>query len=409
MPQFNYKAKDETGREVSAHIDATSRYEALNALRTRGLTVLDLWMDDNRITAQPLLRSTPKTRRRHARVAATELTVFMRQLAISVNAGVPLREALESIAEDLDNLGFRRVISDVVAQLREGHTFSESTASYPMVFPVLFVALLRVAEEAGSMPQTLEYLATALERSERLSRKIRSIMAYPAFVAGFMVIISSVMTLFVVPRFQAIFKNSPTRLPLLTEVVFGVNRFLLENIIYITIGMAVLTIMFVLYARTTAGRRQLDAIALRLPLFGVCLKKLSVARFCRNFAIMIRGGVPVVTAMEIASTLGGNLIIKEGLQRARQCILRGSAIAPALATEAAFPRLLIRMVSIGETTGHLPEVMDKVSDAYEEQVESSIVMATALFEPIIICVFGGVVLVLVLAVYMPVFTAASRM
>lgn len=409
MPMFQYKAKNVDGDDVSASIDAASRYEALDALRLRGLTVLDLWTPDSRSPALAGARAAPRGRQARTRVAAAEKTVFMRQLAISVNAGVPLREALESIAEDIENTGFRRVINDVVAQLREGRTFSEATASFPTVFPVLFVALLRVAEEAGSMPQILEYLATALERSERLSRKIRSIMAYPAFVGGFMVIISSVMTIFVVPRFQSIFKNSPTRLPILTEVVFGLNSFILHHLVYIAAGIASLLILSVMYVRTPSGRRRFDALLLRLPLFGVCLKKLAVARFCRNFAIMIRGGVPVVTAMEIASSLGGNRVIEEGLERARQNILRGSAIAPALATEAAFPRLLIRMVSIGETTGHLPEVMDNVSDAYEEQVESAIVMATALFEPIIICVFGGVVLVLVLAVYLPVFTAASHM
>ena len=419
MPVFEYKAKDEAGQEVVSQVEASSRYEALTLLRERGLTVLQLAGGEElsaqkqsfatRLLPRVAPRAGPRPWQRAPRVSVAEKAVFMRQLAISVTSGVPLREALESLAEDLESAGFRRVAQNVVVRLREGSAFSEAVSAHPSVFSTLFVALLRVAEESGSMPQTLEYLAQALERGERLARKIRSIMAYPAFVAGFMLLVCVVMTVVVVPRFQAIFKSSPTRLPALTEAVFSINRFLLDHIGAIAVGAVGLVIAFVLAARSPAGRRRLDALKLRLPLFGPCLQKMAVARFCRNFAIMIRGGVPVASAMEIAASVSGNTVIESALRRAHAEVLRGSAIAAALSTGVAFPRLLIRMVSVGETTGRLPEVMEKVSDAYEEQVESAVVMTTALFEPIIIVFFGMIVLTLVLAVYLPVFTAASRM
>lgn len=410
MPTYAYQARDESGQAVSASIVAATRYDALAALRPRGLTVLSLRTDE----AEPAVREEPSPTgavrtRSVTRVPAAQKTVFMRQLAISVNSGMPLREALESIAEDLEHPGFQRVIRDVVAKLREGRLFSEAAAAHPAVFPTLFVALLKVAEEAGSMPQTLEYLATALERGDKLSRKIRSVLAYPVFVASFFALVCGVMTFAVVPRFQSIFASGSSRLPLLTRIVFGVNRYLLDHCIVLLAGVGALVVLAILAVRSRAGRMRLDTLCLRLPIAGECIQKFAVARFCRHFAIMLQGGVPVTTAMEIASSICGNLVMERALLSTRARVMSGSGIAAALASERVFPRLIVRMVGIGEASGKLPGVLDKVADTYENQVEGAITMAMSLVEPIIICFFGVVVLVLVLAIYMPVFTAASHM
>jgi type IV pilus assembly protein PilC len=409
MPTYHYTARDASGQPVEADLSAATRYDALSALRLRGLTVLDLHSEDEPHPAVLPAPSATRARRPAARIRNSEKATFMRQLAIAVNAGMPLREALESIAEDVEHAAFRRVILQVVANLREGRTFSAAAALYPSVFPALFVALLRVAEEAGSMPQTLDYLATALERGERLSRKIRSILAYPVFIAVFFLLVCGVMTLFVVPRFQAIFATGGAHLPALTRFVFGLNRFILDNLVLLLGAAGGLAAALVLLARTPAGRLRLDAFWLRLPGVGPCIQKFAVARFSRHFAIMARGGVPVASGLEIAAATCGNLAMERALLRARDSIVRGSTIAAALAAENAFPRLIVRMVGIGEASGKLPGVLDKVADTYEDQVEGSITLAMSLFEPIIICVFGMIVLVLVLAIYLPVFTAASHM
>lgn len=410
MPKFNYKAKDKAGQNVVAAIDAPSRLDALATLRDVGLTVLDLWTDSDPVFRPVLPERVARSRlfQPSVRVSGGEKAVFMRQLSISVGAGMPLREALESIAEDLENPGFKRVVQNMVGQLREGRMFSEAAGGHPAVFSKLFVALLRVAEEAGSMPQTLEYLATALERGDKLARKIRSIVAYPVFVAGFFVLVCGIMTLVVLPKFQAIF-GAKSNLPTLTRVVFGANRFILDNILLIAIGLIGSVLLCVLYSRTEVGSLQVDTLKLRLPVIGPCVQKFAVARFCRNFAIMVRGGVPVASAMEIATGICGNKAMEKALVRVRERILCGSTIAGALGAEVVFPRLIVRMVGIGESSGKLPQVLDKVSDTYEDQVEGSITLATALFEPVIICFFGLFVLVLVLAIYMPVFTASRGM
>ena len=414
MPKYNYKAKNASGHTVTAVVDAATRLDALVQLRTTGMTVLDLWTDSEPTVhpagPQPAATTPPPIPRYRfgATIKNTERAVFMRQLSISVGADMPLREALDAIAEDLENPLFRRIVTDVVARLREGYMFSEAAARHPAVFPPLTVALLRVAEEAGSMPQVLDHLATALERSDKLDRKLRGIAAYPVFVAGFFILICSVMTLVVLPKFQENFAGNGN-LPMLSRMVFGANRFLVKHILEIGVGLALLVVLFVQYARTPLGRLQLDTLKIKLPIIGPCVQKFTVARFCRNFAIMIRGGVPVATAMEIATGICDNKAMENSLVKTRDRVMGGSTIAAALGMEPYFPRLIVRMVGVGETSGRLPQVLDKVSDTYEDQVESAITMAMALFEPVMICFFGLFVLVLVLAIYLPVFSAARGM
>ncbi len=413
MTMFNYKAKDIDGQPVCAAIEAQNRMEALAQLRESGLTVLDLCPATPSAAGAPsntLSVKTAKTgrsteRRLLTRCRNSDKAILMRQIAISVGAGMGIRESLQAIAEDMDNPAIRRSLQAISAKLREGCMFSEAAAEHPSIFSRLTVALLRVAEEAGSMPQTLDYLANAIERSDRLERKIHSILAYPIFVAVFFLLICSIMTLVVLPKFQETFGTSQ-QLPLLSRVVFGANRFLLEHIVLIGGSLTALLFLFVQYARTAPGRLQLDTLILRLPLVGACVQKFSVARFCRNLAIMARGGVPVATAMEIATSICNNRAMELALGRTRMRVVNGATISASLEVESAFPRLIVRMVGIGEASGRLPQILDKVADTYEDQVEGAITVSIALLEPVLICLFGFFVLILVLAIYLPVFTAA---
>jgi type IV pilus assembly protein PilC len=217
------------------------------------------------------------------------------------------------------------------------------------------------------------------------------------------------MTLFVLPQFEEIFSSFGSGLPKLTLAVFGINQFILDNLVAILVGIGIALAAYSLFKRTTRGRLTVDGWKLKLPFFGSLIRKVAVARFCRNLAIMLRGGVPVAGAMEITAGVCGNMMLERSLLATRERVIAGANISAALEREGDFPALLIRMVNVGESSGRLPEVLDKVADTFEGQVEGSIMTATALFEPIIICVFGFVILVLVLAIYWPVFTAASGM
>jgi type IV pilus assembly protein PilC len=415
MATFVYVAKDRDGKVVEQSLQASHRYDALAEIRAMGLTVVSL----NEVEAlkgrkgKPAKRADIRKNKASSmfapKIKAGEMAIFCRQLAISVTAGVALRDALESIVEDLENVTFRQTLKDVVSQLHEGSSFSGAIANYPKVFDELFVALIRAAEESGSMATTLTHISDSLDRRERLIRKIRGITAYPIFIGGFFILIGSVMTIFVLPKFEKSLTSIGGTLPTLTRVVFGINRFIMDNLPAIFVATLGLIAMFVLFSRTPSGRGHLDRVKLKIPLFGPCLKKIAIARFCQNLAIMVNGGVGITQAIEIAADIVGNSVLRNALIKARERIIAGSDISASLAEGGVFPSLVIRMVSVGEASGRLPEVLEQVSSAYEDQVEGEIVLVTALLEPILICFFGGFILILVLAIYLPVFTMSQGM
>lgn len=412
MPLYQYVARDARGEVAESSLSADSRFDALSLLRAQGLTVIELHgagVDEDWTEGQ---KSARKRRARAVRwggtsISMAERALFCRQIAISVTSGVPLRETIASIAEDMDNASFKQVLTGVLAKLHDGQSFSEALGSYHKVFGRLFVALMKSAEEAGSMPETLEHLSGALERSERLARKVKSIAAYPVFVMGIFIVICLIMTLWILPKLRESFTDLGSELPRLTRVVFGVNEFIIDHFWLFAAGAAVLVALYAVFKRTPAGSRQIDRMKLRTPFFGTCFKKLALARICRNLAIMLRGGVPITTALEITSEVCGNKMLEQALLGARDRIVQGNDIASSLGHGGTFPSLVVRMVHVGESSGRLPEVLEKVSETYEDQAEGAIMMATSMLEPIMICVFGVVVLVLVLAIYLPALSMGS--
>ena len=409
MSTFIFVAKDRDGNVVEESLRADHRYDALAEIRARDLTVVSL-------TEMEAVKKPDRRRKASAskeaksagmfapKVKAGEMAIFCRQLAISVTAGVPLRDALESIVEDVENITLQKTLAGVVGMLHEGSSFSAAAAHYPKIFDELFVALIRAAEESGSMSTTLTHLSDSMERRERLIRKIKGITAYPLFIGGFFILICGIMTLFVLPKFEDALSGIGGELPTLTRVVFGMNRFVLDNLPAIFVGLMGLVAAFLLFRRSAGGRVRLDRMKLKVPLFGPCLKKISIARFCQNLAIMVNGGVPITGAIEIAADICGNSILRTALLNARDRIIAGSDISASLAQEQVFPNLVTRMVSVGEASGRLPDVLEQVSSAYEDQVEGDIVIVTSLMEPFLIIFFGAFFLILVLAIYLPVFT-----
>ena len=398
---------------VDATVDAVDRATALARVQQQvaGVVVSFEEAVPSRMRsgkAPPPVPTARRPRMRYGRIKPKDITTYFRQMAVSVNAGMPLREAMESILEDLDHAKLRTVLQRVLDHLQEGETYSQALSAEGTVFPPLSLALMRTAEESGTMAKTLDDLATTLEKADALSRKINSIMAYPMFVAGFFVIIMSVMTFFILPQFQDIFEDWGAKLPMLTRVVFAFNKFMIHNIVWEILALVLLVGGFILFRRTSYGRTQLDRFKLSVPGFGELIRQISMARFSKYFAMMVRGGVPIASALEISASIVENKVIEAALLTARERILLGSDIGSSLAQHQVFPRLLIRMVSIGEASGRLPETLDRVADTYESQVDGSIGVVTALLEPVIIVFFGALVLIMVMAVYLPVFTMSSN-
>ncbi len=418
MAQFNYIAKTNEGQEVRSTLDAASRLEALEALRKKGLTVIDLYSAENvkPITASQVdekteLKTKSEPRKSFSfasKVKMTDLAIFCRQLAISVTAGVPLRDAIEGISMELEHPVLKRVTGEVVKDLHDGKSFSEAVEKHPKVFNSMFYGLVKVAEESGKLPGTLEQLATYMERSDRLQRRIKSMATYPIFIGIFFIVVCMIMTLFILPQFTDIFGGMGAELPIFTRIVFGFNNFFVDHFLTIFIGVAVLITAVVLYGRTPSGSFRKDKLKLDIPYAGGCLKKYILARFCRSLAIMVHSGVPISNALEICAEATGNQLIKKNVLGVREHIMTGNRIAASLDRAGIFPGLVVRMVSVGEDSGQLPEVLDNVSDLYEDQVEVSVMTSMALFEPLIICVFGAFILIIVLAIYMPIFTVSTN-
>lgn len=415
MATFKYRVRTEEGEVLDSTVEANDRAQALALVQRRmeGVVVSceETASGGRRLAVAggpPPVPKAARFRMRYGRIKPKDITTYFRQMAVSVNAGMPLREAMESILEDLDHAKLREVLQRVSDRLHQGETYSQALAAEGEVFPKLSLALMRTAEESGTMAKTLDDLATTLEKADALTRKLNSIMAYPLFVAGFFVVVMLIMTFFILPQFQDIFDDWDAKLPTLTRVVFAINKWMVSHLVWEALLLALLIGGFIAFRRTPFGRWQLDKLKLTMPGFGELFRQIAMARFSKYFAMMVRGGVPIAQAMEISADIVENKIIESALLRARERIMLGSDIGSSLGQHKVFPRLLIRMVGIGEASGRLPETLDRVADTYESQVDGSISVVTALLEPVIIVFFGALVLVMVLAVYLPVFTMSSN-
>jgi type II secretory pathway component PulF len=418
MQIFDYTAKNAQGKVLRDVITADSRQQALGDLRGMGLTAVDLlevvprevepdtgWQHGSASVAEQILIRL--NRLKAGRIKTADMAMFCRQLAISINSGLTLRDTLEGIYEDLDDLpALKELVGDLSTKLQEGRPFSEAVAAHPDHFSPVFIGLVRAAEASGSMGETLEQLAKYMEASEKLARKVKSMMAYPLFVACFFVMICLLMVFFIVPRFQNIFTGLGADLPKLTVTVFAINDFIVSHFPILVLALAALAASLWLYRKTGRGQFLLSKMRLKMPVTGKITTMYILARLCRCLAILLKSGVPVVTALEIIARIGDNGMIESAILAARVQIIAGTPIAKSLGQTQLFPALLIRMIGVGEGAGKLPEVLGRVADSYEDQVEASLATGMALLEPVIITVFGMLVLILVLSIYLPVFTVS---
>lgn len=411
MKEYNFTAKDTSGNTVKNSLKANSRYDAIAELKENGLTVISISSPASSAKEKRSGKAISGKKQRigrfrRSRVNVSELATFCRQLSVSINSGIPIIDALQYIADDMDNLYFKNILSEVIADVHAGKHISEAISKYKDVFTPVFIALVKSAEESGGMSQVFEYLSLYLEKAVRLRQKIVSISIYPLFILVFFVLVLLVATLFILPRFEAIFSSYGSGLPLITKIIFGINRFIVHNIILLILPFVGLAVFFIMYYRTQRGRYKIDELKLKIPIFGSVIRKYTIARLCRILSIMIYGGVSIETAIEIASKVCGNKVMEGALENARTQIITGSGIAASLRNHGDFPTLMLRMIGIGESSAKLPEVLNRVADTYEDQVEGSVMIITSLFEPFVIVSFGVVILVLILAIYVPVFGIA---
>ncbi|MFC1576298.1 type II secretion system F family protein [Candidatus Omnitrophota bacterium] len=412
MPEFKYIARDSSGKTVTGQQSASSSSALVTELDRKSLTVISVekvTAEKKAATGKPSFFSL-SFGKREGKVRTDELVALCKQLSTMLHGGVPILNAIRSIGDESKNLKLKRVLGNVADDLRDGKRFSESLGKYPDVFSDLFIAIVESGEKVGSLDKMLLRLSEYLERSAKLAGKIKSAMTYPIFIAGFFLIAVAGVTLFLVPRFQKIYAGFGAKLPPLTQVIFDISNFVVQNIILVIIVTVVSTVSLVYFVKKTRkGRVLYDKMLLRLPMFGDFIMKAAISKFCRTLATLLEQGISINEALLLVGRTCGNVVIEEASQKAGQFITEGQNITDAFSKVGVFPSLMLQMTSVGVDSGSLPELLDNTANFYEDQVDNFISALTTMIEPILIVSLGGLVGVVVIALYLPILQLSSAM
>ena len=395
MPKFKFKAKSAAGRSEAGGITARTEEEALAELRKRQLTSITLKVDRGGFGVKP--------------GASTEdLVIFTRQLATMIGAGIPMMESLEILHAQAQNPRFAMVLDRVVEDIRAGSDLSAAMSKYPTVFSNIYLAMIRAGEVSGQIDEILIRLAGYMEEAQKLKNEIKAAMTYPVVSLCMIGGITLFLMTYIVPQFGTIFSQitdksgNPLELPGITKVTLGISNFLLTKwwLIILTIVGSVIAIKA--YKKTPKGAYQWDWLMLRVPVFGQLFSKVALSRFSKTFATLIKSGVPILGALEIVSATSGNRVIMEAVDSARDSVREGNTLAEPLGRSPVFPPMVVKMIAIGERSGALESLLEKISIFYDEQVEASVKALTSLIEPIMIGMMGIMVGGIVLAVFYPI-------
>jgi len=344
-------------------------------------------------------------------ISTRDLVIFTRQLSTMIDAGLPLVRGLDIIASQHPNQKFKQIIVRVKEDVEAGSTFSDSLAKHPKVFSNLYTQLIKAGETGGVLDVILQRLASYLEKMDTIKRKIKGAMIYPAVVISVAIMVLAIVIIFVVPVFAEMFKDMGTTLPALTQLVVDISFFTRHNILYILIAIAAIFFLTGFsYSKSYKMRRLFDAFLLKLWLVGPLLLKTIIARFCRTLATLTAGGIAILDGLEITAKASGNIITEEAILEARKGISEGQMLAePLMARPKLFPPMVVQMISVGEQTGALEDMLNKIADFYEEEVDIAVASLLSALEPLMITVLGATVGVIVVSMYLPMFKLVSTM
>lgn len=401
MPVYVWVAETKRGRKLKGEIDAANEAIALNQLKKRNFSIKKLKPKPKDIF-ENISFLKPK-------VTNKDLVVFTRQFSTMIDAGLPLVQGLTILAEQSENPTFKSILKEITKDVEGGSTLAEAMKKHGKIFDDLFVNLVAAGEVGGILDTILRRLATFIEKAERLKSKIKGAMTYPAVVVAIAIIVIAVILIFVIPVFEDMFKSFGSALPGPTQVVVNMSRFMKGNFHWVILGAGALVYAFKRYRGTQKGRKQTDALFLKLPIFGDLLKKTAVARFTRTLGTMISSGVPILDALEIVAKTSGNVIIEEILYEVRGSIAEGQTIAEPLSENDIFPGMVIQMIAVGEATGALDSMLEKIADFYDEEVDAAVEALTSMLEPLLMLFLGGSIGGLVIAMYLPIFGMAAAM
>ncbi len=399
MKEFKYTVKDEAGLRHTGTRKAVCQHDVL------------MWARDNNfvpISVEELgLTKRKRRRRKHGRVSSVNVANFCWQLATMMEGGISITESLETIADDMENVKFARIILSIGEGIKGGESFSDRIAEYPDVFDKLFYGMVLAGESSGSMPMVLRRLADYYDNRDRLVKKVKGAMIYPIFVVGFIFVIVTVMAVYIIPQFRSIFDTIKGDMPAFTEAFLAVHEAMMNHSIYVIPVLAAIIVALIWYCRTKKGHEKLSRFTLSLPLFGNIILMAFMALFCKTTAALLDAGVSVLDSFDILGAMSKNDVIKHSIFVAKENVVKGSSISFSLAAGKIFPNLLLKMVRVGEQAGSLPNVLNRTADYYERKVEALIDTMTKMLEPALIITVGGIVLVVVIALYLPIFSISD--
>jgi type IV pilus assembly protein PilC len=397
MKNFKYSACDASGSRKEGLTQANSANDVIGWLRERGLTPVSIQ------EIMEAVKQAPKKQRRK-RIKSADVAALCWQLTTMVEGGIPITTAIETISSDIENLQLQEVLHCILDKMRRGENFSGGIAEFPKVFDQLSKAIVLAGETSGNLPGALKRVAEHFDSRDRLAKKVKGAMAYPIFVVCFIVMIVIFIMTFIIPRFRAIFDQFGGQLPAFTRAFMGFYDFVRFNLIYISGSVFLIGLVAVFVNKNPKGHCFYSKVALRIPLFGKIISQAFIATFCKTMATLLAAGVSVLEVFDILSTMTKNDIIKDAIVRSREHIVQGSNISLSLATAGFFPNMVVKMIQVGEESGSLPQVLERTSDYYERKVDAAISTVLGLLEPVMIVTVGGVVLVVILALYLPIFT-----
>ena len=401
--KFKYEAKDRAGKVVRGSVSAGTQSEAVAELRRRELTPLDVAKSKGLAGMFGKAAGRKRQVAKKASCKKGELEVFTRQLSTMLAAGIPMLEALEILADQAESPGFAFCLDKVVDDIRSGSDLSQALEPHKRVFSHIYVSMIRAGEVSGQLDVILTRLAEYLEAAAHLRNEIKSAMTYPVISLVLVLGIASFLMIGIVPSFEPVFESLEVELPPITVMTMDAARFIKNYWYLIFGGLAALLFGVAAACRTERGAYVRDLLLLRVPVFGILFKKVALSRFARTFSTLVKSGVPILGAMEIVSDTAGNKVISGIVDTARDSVRNGDSLSDPFMESAIFPPMVVKMMAIGERSGALDALLEKIAEFYDQQVEAEVKGLTSMIEPIMIAIMGVVVGGIVLAVFLPIF------
>jgi type IV pilus assembly protein PilC len=399
MPAYVWKGKTRDGKAISGERVADNK-EALMALLRRDQVLVSSVKEKGKEMALPKMGGS---------VPAKDLAVFTRQFSVMIDAGLPLVQCLEILGSQQDNKTFAKILQQTRMDVEGGASLADAMRKHPKAFDELFTNMIAAGEAGGILDTILKRLATYIEKAVKLKAQVKGAMVYPVAVLSIAALVIAIILWKVIPTFASMFEGLGATLPLPTRIVIALSNWFVRLLPFLVLFGVAFTFAFKRYYSTYSGRRVVDRLVLKLPILGVVMQKIAVARFCRTLATLISSGVPILDGLEITARTAGNAIIEDAIMYVRKAVEGGLTLAQPLRESGVFPSMVVQMIGVGEQTGALDAMLSKIADFYEEEVDQAVANLLTLMEPVMIVFLGGTVGGIVISMYLPLFAMISQL